>query len=154
MTGARSMSPAIWWLQKLAKAATLMRDARTEGDDGGEIVARAERAAGLARAVTLARLADVERIARDRRQTEEKYRRVPSGRLLGRPTGEEIAASAASSRPESFIGADLPDGRHALLPDRKWYYEHFENGQPVWDRPVNLEDYETYQKKPTVARSR
>lgn len=67
-----------------------------------------------------------------------------SGRPISRPTREEVAAAlASSSAPRTYIGGDLPDGRHALVgPGGKWYYEHFVNGRPVWDQPVNLKDYE------------
>ena len=64
-----------------------------------------------------------------------------SGRPLGRPTREEIAAAAAADpTPRSFIGGHLPDGSHVLIgPDGKWYYEHFEGNRPMWDRPVPAE---------------
>ena len=60
-----------------------------------------------------------------------------SGRPLGRrSTREEVAAGDPG--PGTFLGTDLPDGRHALVgPGGKLFYEHFEDGQPVWDRPVD-----------------
>ena len=73
-----------------------------------------------------------------------------SGRPLGRPTREEVAAG--NPGPGTFLGTDLPDGRYALVgPGGKLFYEHFEDGQPVWDRPVNLEDYEWCAPFPLVA---
>ena len=66
-----------------------------------------------------------------------------SGRPISRPTREEIAAAMATSRPDTMISGELPDGRRAHIgPGGKWYYRHVVDGHQVWDQPVNLDDYE------------
>ena len=62
-----------------------------------------------------------------------------SGRPLGRPTKEEVAAAAAAAdtAPMTAVGSYLPDGTHILAgAGGKWYYEHFEGNRQIWDRPV------------------
>ena len=60
-----------------------------------------------------------------------------SGRPLGRPTPERIAAG--TTVPINPIATTLPDGRRAIRSRRRWYLAG-ENGRPDYDQPVEVEE--------------
>ena len=59
-----------------------------------------------------------------------------SGRLLGRPTPEELAASDPRAVPCEVVLIEFPDGRVAI-PSQGGYYLPGRNGYPDYDRPVD-----------------
>ena len=77
-----------------------------------------------------------------------------SGRPLRRPTREEVEAAEMSPGTGSYIGCDLPDGRHALVGPGGIYHEHFVNGVQIWDRPVDLSEFDLPDIDPNSAARR
>lgn len=59
-----------------------------------------------------------------------------SGRSLGRPTPEELEASDPYAVPCEVVAVELPDGRHAIPSDGRFYLPG-RNGYPDYDRPVD-----------------
>ena len=60
-----------------------------------------------------------------------------SGRPLGRPTPEELAASDPHALPCEVVAIYLPDGRRAIQSIGGYYYLPRQNGWPDYDQPVD-----------------